>query len=1061
MTQSQLEPSIWKALRSRCIGPSRGGRVIAVAGDPKAKATFYFGAVAGGIWKTTDAGATWLNISDGQLKTSSVSDLAVSLSDPNVIYAGMGEATIRTDVSYGDGVYKSTDAGKSWKHLGLADTRHVSKVRIHPKNPDRVYVAALGHAFGPNHERGVYRSKDGGDSWEKILFVSDKTGAIDLTIDHQNPDVLYATFWQAHRNFWELQSGGEESGVWKSSDGGDTWTNITRAKGLPKEGILGKMGVAASPVQAGRVWLLIEAKDEHKPGLYRSDDFGDSWQLLSDSPDLRYRPWYYMHVFADTQDAETVYVLNLAMWKSTDGGKTFSEIHTPHGDNHALWIDPEDNRRMVQGNDGGGCVSFNAGESFSTIYNQLTAQFYRITVDDHFPYRVYGTQQDNSSIRVPSDTVGGVIAWGDCDIAGTGESGFIVLDPKDEEVVYVGAVGSSPGGQGALQRADMRSGQIQLVNVWPEDFGGDMGPRDLKYRFPWTFPILFSPHDPNLLYACGNVAFRSTNGGHSWDAFSPDLTRNDVSKLGPSGGQITHDTSGAEHYGTIASFRESPHEAGIFWAASDDGLVHISHDNGESWQNVTPSELPEWSYLQTLEPSPHDPATAYLAGTRYKLDDTTPYLFKTSDYGQSWSRITNGIPGHDYTRVIRCDPEVAGLLYAGTETGLYVSFDDGGQWQRWEGNLPVTPIYDLAVKGSDLVIATHGRSFWIVNDLTPLRTIAAHGGLPMLTPPRPTYRLQPHLFGDWMPEEGRVYDIASSAVYVARKDDATGLVERTVLDAGEGAPHGALIYYSLSQDLPGDADIKLEILDGDGNALIAFTPKPADYDSWDDKKKGMQPGPWISRAAGMNRFIWNLRLAGAEKVPGNKTAGEANKGPFVVPGAYQVRLTVNDQSHTEPLEVLPDPRVAVSADDLQRQFDFLKGIVDKISQAHRTVNRLRDLREQVEGWRKRLIGNEAITTLADGVLQKLAAAEDQLIQPGDQKNVYSLTNRPRLNSRLASLLPIAGTADARPTEQAVALAQIYSDQIDEQSSVLEGIISEDVSELNRRIREADVPAVAV
>jgi photosystem II stability/assembly factor-like uncharacterized protein len=1057
---TQLDPSVWKALRFRCIGPPRGGRVITVAGDPKAKATFYFGAVAGGLWKTTDAGTTWVNISDGYFNSSSVSDVAVSLSDPNVIYAGMGEATIRTDVSYGDGVYKSTDAGKSWKHLGLADTRHVSKVRIHPKNPDRVYVAALGHAFGPNEERGVYRSKDGGNLWEKVLFVSEKAGAIDLTIDHQNPDLLYATFWQVHRNFWELQSGGEDSSIWKSTDGGDTWTNITRAKGLPQEGILGKIGVVASPVRAGRVWLLIEAREEHKPGLYHSDDFGESWQLVSDSPDLRYRPWYYMHVFADTQDPDTVYVANLAMWRSTDAGKTFSEIHTPHGDNHSLWIDPEDNQRMIQGNDGGACVSFNAGDSFSTIYNQLTAQFYRIAVDDHFPYRVYGTQQDNTSIRVPSDTVGGVIAWGDCDIAGTGESGFIAVDPKDENIIYVGAVGSSPGGQGALQRADMRSGQIQLVNVWPEDYGGDMGPRDLKYRFPWTFPILFSPHDPNLLYACGNVAFRSTNHGHSWETFSPDLTRNDVSKLGPSGGRITNDTSGAEHYATIASFRESAHEQGLFWAASDDGLVHISRDNGQSWQNVTPPDLPEWAYLQTLEPSPHDPATAYLAATRYKLDDTTPYLFKTTDYGQSWSRITEGIPAHDYTRVIRSDPEAPGLLYAGTETGLYVSFDDGGQWQRWQGNLPVAPVYDLVVKDSDLVVATHGRSFWIVDDLTPLRLIAAQRELPVLVPPRAAYRLLPNLFEDWMPTEGRVYDIASSAVYTAHKDDATGLVSRKVLDAGEGAPHGALIYYYLPQDLPADAAVKLEILDGDGNVVIPFSPKPADYESWDEKKKGMEPGPWISRAAGLHRFVWNLRTPGAEKVPGNKTAGEANRGPFVVPGSYQVRLTAGDQSSTQPLEILLDPRIELSPGDLQQQFDFLKEITDKISKAHHTVNRLRALREQVEGWRKRLADDESIRAQADAVLQKMAAVEDQLIQPGEQKNVYSLTNRPRLNSRLASLLSIAGTADAKPTEQAVALAREYSDQIDEQSSLLEQIVAEDVSELNRRIREANVPPVA-
>ncbi|MBX3001090.1 MAG: glycosyl hydrolase [Caldilineaceae bacterium] len=1057
----QLAPSLWKALKFRCIGPSRGGRVIAVAGHPTEKATFYFGAVAGGLWKTVDASTTWTNISDGYFKTASVSDIAVSPSDPNVIYVGMGESTIRTDVSYGDGVYKSVDGGKSWRHCGLADTRHIGKVRVHPRNPDRVYVAALGHAFGPNEERGVFRSKDGGASWEKVLFVSDKAGAVDLTFDPRTPDVLYAAVWQVYRNFWELVSGGPESGLWKSVDGGDTWTNISRAKGLPQAEILGKIGVAASPAKEGRVWALIEAKNEHKPGLYRSDDFGESWQLLCDNADLRQRPWYYMHVFADPQDAETVYVLNLSMWKSTDGGKSFAEIPTPHGDNHGLWIDPDDNRRMVQGNDGGACVSFTGGESFSTIYNQLTAQFYRMDTDNRFPYRVYGTQQDNSSVRVPVDTSSGVIAWGDCDIAGTGESGFIAVDPKDEEIIFVGAVGSSPGGQGALQRADMHSGQIRLVNIWPEEYGGDIGPRDLKYRFPWTFPILFSPHDPNVLYACGNLVFRSTNSGHSWEAISPDLTRADVSKLGPSGGAITYDTSGAEHYATIASLRESIYEAGVLWAASDDGLVHISRDGGELWQNVTPTDLPEWAYIQTVELSPHDAATAYLAATRYKLDDTTPYLFKTDDYGQTWTLMVEGIPAHDYTRVVRCDPEVKGLLYAGTETGLYVSFDDGGQWTRWEGNLPVAPIYDLTVKGSDLIVATHGRSFWVMDDLTPLRQASVDSGALRIYPPRPAYRVLSNLYADWMPAEGRVYDIGSSATYIARKDEATGLVERQVLDAGEGSPRGALIFYTLPADLPTGIEIKLEILDKEGTTLIAFSPKPADYDSWDDPKKAMNPGPWIAASAGAHRFRWDLRLAGATKVLGNKTAGEANRGPLVLPGLYQVRLSVGEQSVEESLEVKADPRATVSSADLSAQFEAIGRILTKISDAHKGVNRLREARAGVEFWQKRLADHAEVTAKAGDVLKKLGGVEDQLIQPGDQKNVYSLTNRPRLNSKLSSLIPIISTADAAPTEQAIALISEYSAQIDDQLTALQRIIDEDILELNRLIHAADAMPIAV
>ncbi|HXV72471.1 MAG TPA: glycosyl hydrolase, partial [Acidimicrobiia bacterium] len=529
----------------RCIGPTRGGRVVAVAGHPNKPGVFYFGAVAGGVWKTEDAGTTWANLTDGQLGTSSVGAIAVSDSDPNVVFAGMGESCIRLDVSHGDGVYRSGDGGETWTHCGLADTRHIGAVRIHPKNPDLVYVAALGHAFGPNEERGLFRTRNGGRDWEKILYVSDRAGAVDVAFDPNNPEVLYATIWQTYRNFWELSSGGPDSGIWKSTDGGDTWREITRHKGLPPESaIIGKVGVAASPARAGRVWALIESSE--KPGLYRSDDFGETWKLVSADVNLRYRPWYYMHVTADTREADTVFVNNLDFWKSSDGGKTFTAIATPHGDNHELWIDPRDNQRMVQGNDGGANVSFNGGESWSTIYNQATAQMYTVTTDDREPfYYVYGTQQDNSSVAVPSGVNDHAITWSDCYPAGSGESGFMAVHPQDHNLVFVGAVGSSPGGGGSLQRYDHRSGQIRLINVWPEVHDG-IGPGDLKVRFPWTYPILFSPHDPGVLYTAGNMVFRSTDQGHSWKPISPDLTRNDASKLAASGGPITKDTSGAE-----------------------------------------------------------------------------------------------------------------------------------------------------------------------------------------------------------------------------------------------------------------------------------------------------------------------------------------------------------------------------------------------------------------------------------------------------------------------------------------------------------------------------------
>lgn len=1057
MTQP-IDSTLWKAMKFRCIGPTRGGRVIAVAGDPVNRATYYFGAVAGGLWKTTDAGATWVNVSDGFFKTASVSDICVAPSAPNVIYVGMGESTIRTDVSHGDGVYKSTDAGRTWTHLGLADTRQIGKVRVHPTNPDRVYVAALGHAFGPNEERGIFRSTDGGKHWEKILYVSENAGAVDLSIDEQNPQILYATFWEARRSFWRLDSGGPGSGLWKSTDGGDTWTDISRAKGLPQKGLLGKIGVSASPAQAGRVWALVESQED--PGLYRSDDFGASWQLVSDNSDLRCRPWYYMHVFADPQDAETVYVLNLGMWKSNDGGKSFTPISTPHGDNHGLWIDPKDNQRMIQSNDGGACISYNGGLSFSTIYNQLTAQFYRMFVDDAFPYRVYGTQQDNSSVRVPSDTPDGGIAWGDCQIAGTGESGFIVTDPRDSDIVYVGAVGSSPGGTGALQRADLRNGQIRLINVYPEAMGGDIGPKDLTYRFPWTFPIHFSPHNPSVLYTGGNHVFRSTDEGTSWERISPDLTRNDPAKLEPSGGPITFDSSGAEHYCTLASFVESPHRPGELWAGSDDGLLHVSRDNGATWQNVTPADLPEWSYIQTVELSPHDPDTLFIAANRYKLDDMNPYLFKSTDGGASWTAISAGLEG-EATRVVREDPDVAGLLYAGSETGLFASLDGGQSWSRMGGNFPVVPVYDLRVKGSDLVIATHGRSFWVLDDLTPLRVLA-QGDSGQLLPPRPAYRVLPDLFADWTPDEGKVYSYGSNVIYTATRDEATGLPERIYLDGGAGTPRGALIHYHLAEEVAEGTPVKLEIFDGQGALVRSFGPKPAGYAKLPDAEKAMNPGPWLPTTPGYHRFRWDLRGEGAMRVKGNKTGGEASKGFFVLPGSYTARLTVGETVSEQPLTVVQDPRSTATRQELEAQHALLRAVYAKMDDLYRGVVRLRDVQEQVQGWQKRLAaasGEGEAQTIAESLLKEMAEIEDALILPGEQKNVYGLTVRPRLNSKLSSLIPVIASADGPPTAQAQELVQTYSAQIDQQLDRLSAALEEGVGDLNQAIAAANVAAV--
>ncbi len=1047
-----MQANLLGSLEWRCIGPPRGGRVVAVAGDPVDPALFYFGACAGGVWKTSDGGQYWENISDGFFNTAAVGAIAVAASDPNVIYVGTGETTIRGDVSHGDGVYRSTDAGKTWQHMGLSDTRHIAKIRIHPQNPDLVYVAALGHAFGPNQERGIFRSSDGGQTWEQVLYRSADAGAIDLAMDVRNPRVLYAAMWEVRRNFWSLSSGGPGSGLFKSSDGGSTWTELSDNPGLPK-GLKGKIGVAVSPVKPDRVWALVEAEEG---GLFRSDDGGATWTLLSDDRNLRHRPWYYMHIFADPQDADTLYILNLRMWKSVDGGRSFSEISTPHGDNHDLWIDPHNPRRMIEGNDGGACVSYNGGASWSSIYNQLTAQFYHVATDNQWPYRVYGTQQDNSSISTPSRSHKGAILWSDSYPAGTGESGYIAVKPDDPNIVYVGAIGSSPGGGGALQRYDHRSGQIRLVTVWPEIYGG-WGAKDLKYRFQWTFPILFSPHDPRVLYTTGNIAFRSYDEGASWEPISPDLTRNDQSKMEPSGGPITKDTTGAEHYGTIFAFVESPHTPGLFWAGSDDGLIHLSCDGGNTWTNITPPDLPEWTLISTIEVSPHDPATAYVAATRYKLDDFQPYLYKTNDYGATWTNISAGIPQHDFTRVIRADPARRGLLYVGTETGVYVSFDDGANWQSLRCNLPVVPVYDLVIKDNDLVAATHGRSFWILDDLTVLHQLTddlAEAPLALLKP-RDAIRMIPALGMGWFgSENNKSYHLALgiAATYYERLD-ATGQRVRSFLDAGKNPPNGVVISYYLREKPEGE--LTLTFFDAQGQEIRRFTPKPANGSA-------QEAGPWLTTEPGMNRFVWNMRYPDPVKVPGDPTTERGLAGPLAQPGNYTVRLTLGDQSLSQSFAICKDPRTTATAADFAAQFELHRQICDKLSATHTTINQLRKLRAQLQEWARRSEGQTELKVLgeaAQALLEKLAAIETELIQhkattPNDTLNLPS-----RLNAKLLALTSVVASADAAPTQQALAVFADLSERIDQQLALFKALIADDLPAFNELIYRLELPAV--
>jgi photosystem II stability/assembly factor-like uncharacterized protein len=1050
-----VDPSLFRTLTWRCIGPYRGGRVVAVAGDPANAMVFYFGACAGGVWKTTDGGTYWFNVSDGFFKTAAVGAIAVAQSDPNVIYVGMGESCIRGDVSHGDGVYKSTDAGKTWAHLGLQDTRHIARLRVHPHNPDVVYVAALGHAFGPHRERGVYRSQDGGKTWEQVLFRSDNAGAADLALDPKNPRLLYATIWQTRRTFWKLSSGGPDSGLFKSTDGGDTWIELSTNPGLPG-GLKGRIGIALSPARADRLWAIVEAEDG---GLFRSDDGGTTWERLSEDRNLLLRPWYYCHVVADPQAPETVYVLNVQAWKSIDGGRTFSELTTPHGDNHDLWIDPHNPQRMIEGNDGGACVSFNGGATWSSIYNQPTAQFYHVTTDSQFPYRVYGTQQDNSAISVPSRSFKGAILWQDCYPVGSSESGYIAVRPDDPNIVFSGAVGSAPGGGGALLRYDHRTGQVRIVTVWPELYGG-WGARDLKYRFQWTYPIAFSPHNPNVLYVTGNVVFRSTNDGTSWEAISPDLTRNDVTKMEPSGGPITRDTSGAEHYGTIFAFVESPHQPGVFWAGSDDGLLHLSHDGGRTWSNVTPPDLPEWTLISIIEPSPHDPATAYVAATRYKLDDMQPYLYKTHDDGRTWQRITNGIPAHDFTRVIRADPARRGLLYAGTETGVYVSFNDGALWQPLQRNLPVVPIHDLTIKDHDLVAATHGRSFWILDDLTPLHQLSdqvVQASVHLFTP-RPAYRSVAPLGSARPRGSGKNYSVASG--YPAtfyETQTATGEKVRTFLDAGTNPPDGVVVTYYLRQQPTGE--VTLGFLDAAGQLIKRFSSRRADASP---AAGSVTPEPVVPAEAGLNRFVWNLRYPDAHAVPGDVSTERSLTGPLALPGTYQVQLVVEAQMATATFELRKDPRLSVSQADLEAQFTLLMQIRAKLSETHDAINQLRNVRQQVDEWVRRTQGHAmaaAVAEAAQGVKDKLAAIEQELLEGRIRVQSDSLHFPTRLNAKLAALTSVVANADAVPTQPAYDVFYDVSARIDDQLERVQDTIGRDVAALNTLLREADVPAI--
>ena len=1043
------------ALKWRCIGPPRGGRVVAVAGDCEDRSVLYFGACAGGVWKTVDGGVYWRCVSDGFFGSAAIGALEVSSADRNVIYAGTGETAIRLDVSYGDGVYKSTDAGRTWQHLGLHETRFVGRIRIHPEDPDVVYVAALGDAFGANEERGVFRSRDGGKTWSKVLYQDADSGAVDLSMDPHNPRILFAAFWQARRSFWEISSGGPGSGLFRSTDGGDTWTEISLNPGLPT-GSLGKIGVAVSPACSGRVWALVEAEAD-QTGLYRSEDYGESWVLVSSNRDLMHRPWYYTHVFADPCHAETVYVANLQLWKSTDGGAGFTEIQTPHGDNHDLWIDPRDPNRMIEGNDGGACVSFNGGHTWSSIYNQPTAQFYRIDTDNQYPYRVYATQQDNTTISTPSAAVWGAITLGDCTYPGTGESGFVAVHPDDPNIVYSGAIGSSPGGAGALQRYDHRTGQIQLVNVWPEESTG-IAAGDMRYRFAWTFPIVFSPHDSTIMYAAGNQVFRSRDEGMSWEEISPDLSLNDPARQGSSGGDITAENAGAEVHATCASLVESPHRPGEIWASTDDGLVHVTRDDGKTWQNVTPSGMPELAYVGCVEISPHDAGTVYLAATRYKLADYRPYLFRSTDGGRSFESINGDFPDNEITRVVRADPVRQGLLFVGTETGVFCTLDDGRSWVRMGGGLPVVPVYDLKIKGADLVAGTHGRSFWIMDDITPLRSLAAGNPECRLFKPRTTVRTKLH-FGALrgLRPSGVAHALApgvGGGIRTFRQPD--GSSGREYLDLGENPPNGAIVYYWLDEDA--SAAVSLAFHDAAGNLIARFRSDDPNLSA--AKRPPLRPG--------LNRFVWDLKYCGPETLDPalaplrNKPLAEPADpptGPTVIPGEYRVEMSTGSATMAAEFSVVKDPRLSTTPDAYRQQFDLLSELTASLGRVNATVNNIRRLKNRLSLFAGGShSGADHLAAPAAAAVRQLAAIETVLVDVHRESPRDVLRNPAGLNDTLVDLISTVSISDTAPTKQAAAVANEIMARVDAEIGKADRLVETDIAAINRLALEREVAA---
>lgn len=998
-------------LKYRLVGPFRGGRSAAVAGSLKNEQTFYFGATGGGVWRTTDGGSNWSNISDKYFG-SSIGAVALAPSDESIIYVGEGENTMRGNVSEGlGGIWRSNDGGRTWRNLGLKEGRHIIRIVIHPRNPDIVWVAVMGHLFGPHEERGVFKTVDGGRTWKKVLYVNNQTGASDLVMEPGNPDVFYAGTWRVIRTPYSLESGGEGSGLWKSVDGGETWKNISAAKGLPK-GTWGIVGVAVAPSKTDKLYAIIENANG---GLYTSNNAGESWTLTSSDNNIRQRAWYYSKVFVDPSNENLVYCPNVEFMYSRDGGKSFQSYNTPHGDHHDLWIDPANGKRMVVADDGGAQVSFDGGQNWSTYENQPTAQFYRVTTDNAFPYHILGAQQDNSTVRIKAFTYHGEIGRSDWSSTAGFESGHLAADPLNPEIVYGGNYG------GYLSRLDHRTGENRNISVWPESPIG-AGADVQKYRFQWNFPIFFSPHNPKRLYAAGNALFVTENEGASWEKISPDLTTNDKKKQASSGGPITQDNTSVEYYCTIFAAAESALEKDLLWTGSDDGLVHVSRNGGKDWENVTPKQAPAMMMWNCIETDPFKKGAAYIIGTRYKLDDFAPYIYKTEDYGKTWKLITTGIGNMHFTRAMRADRKRPGLVYAGTEYGMYISYNDGAAWKPFQLNLPIVPITDLTIKNNDLIVATQGRSFWVIDDLTVVQ--------------------------QWKPEylskSLHVFDVNPSyrlGIYPGRNNPEP-------VHAGKNPPKGPVVHFYVS-GLKDSTAGSVSVYDKNRKLIKEYSTTSTEYK--------------LEIDSGMNQFNWDLKYGNAEKADGMILWSGVPSPLFAPPGTYYARVKVGTDSAEVPFTVLADPNYKISQQDYEAQFEFLQQVQNKYNEVQVGVKDIRTLKGQISDFTARQ-GKDLpkdVKEKADTIVKQLTAIEETFHQT-KAKSGQDVLNYPiRLNDKLSGLYDAAMSGAMAPSKQVKDVYAELAARADEGLNSLKRIIATDLQQLNQMIRDKSLPAIGL